>query len=380
MNTLADPEVEEALRGQIAGMQDLLQQILDKAPRVLCKVKMGPIFNEGNHYYRVQDLGGGHQIVGYKEEYVFKNNYKGPLKEGMEVIVSAGIVIGIVPEPLKPKEVLPIFDLIDWADIGGLKSQIDDIRETIELPLANAKLAKELGLTPSKGILLYGPPGCGKTLIAKAIASTVIGAKRVDAEAFTYIKGGELLSMYVGQTEQRIATIFKNAREYSAKTGKRSVIFIDEAEALLNKRGSRRSSDVDSTIVPTFLAEMDGFDENGPFILLSTNLPESLDEAVIREGRIDSKIPIHRPTSSDVYDIFKIHLNKVKLAENIDDLAQFGTDTLFTKEILDRVSGAMVETIVSTSIRKALLRKVNSKNSPTGIIQEDIEKAIDSLT
>ena len=161
MNLTAETEVEEALREQVAGMQNLLQQILDKAPRVLCKVKMGPIFDSGNHYYRVQDLGGGTQIVGYKEEYVFKNNHKGPLKEGMEVIVSAGIVIGIVPEPLKPKEVLPTFELIDWADIGGLKSQIDNIRETIELPLANAKLAKDLGLKPSKGILLYGPPGCG---------------------------------------------------------------------------------------------------------------------------------------------------------------------------------------------------------------------------
>jgi SpoVK/Ycf46/Vps4 family AAA+-type ATPase len=380
MNTLAEPEVEEALREQVAGMQNLLQQILDKAPRVLCKVKMGPIFDNGNQYYRVQDLGGGTQIAGYKEEYVFKNNHKGPLKEGMEVIVSAGIVIGITPEPLKPKEVLPVFDLIDWADIGGLKSQIDDIRETIELPLANAKLAKELGLKPSKGILLYGPPGCGKTLIAKAIASTVIGAKRVDAEAFTYIKGGELLSMYVGQTEQRIASIFKNAREYSAKTGKRSVIFIDEAEALLNKRGSRRSSDVDSTIVPTFLAEMDGFDEHGPFMLLSTNLPNSLDEAVIREGRIDSKIEIFRPTSADSFDIFKIHLNKVKIAEDIDDLAKFATDTLFAHQASSNVSGAMIETIVDTAIRKALSRKVSDKKSPLGVIEEDIQKAIDSLT
>lgn len=380
MNLTAEPEVEEALRQQVAGMQNLLQQILDKAPRVLCKVKMGPIFDQGNQYYRVQDLGGGTQIVGYKEEYVFKNNHKGPLKEGMEVIVSAGIVIGITPEPLKPKEVLPVFDLIDWSDIGGLKSQIDDIRETIELPLANAKLAKELGLKPSKGILLYGPPGCGKTLIAKAIASTVIGAKRVDAEAFTYIKGGELLSMYVGQTEQRIASIFKNAREYTARTGKRSVIFIDEAEALLNKRGSRRSSDVDSTIVPTFLAEMDGFDENGPFMLLSTNLPDSLDEAVIREGRIDQKIPVHRPDESDSFDIFKIHLSKVKLAEDIDDLASFGAKCLFASKIADKVSGAMIETVVDSSIRKALSRKVFDKKSPLGIVEEDIKKVIDLLT
>ena len=140
-------------------------------------------------------------------------------------------------------------------------------------------------------------------MIAKAIASQIIKASGGDHEAFQYVKGAELLSKWVGEAEARIANMFRKSRDYSKRTGNRAIIFMDEAEAMLGTRGSRKSSDVDTTIVPTFLAEMDGFDENGPFILLATNLPNALDEAVTREGRIDSKIPVMRPDYDDVIEI-----------------------------------------------------------------------------
>jgi len=377
-STVEQEEIK-ALNEQLNGFKGLLQQLLDKGPRQLCKIKIGPMIVDGNAFYRVQNANGTMELAAFREEYVFVQGHKGKLEPGREVIVVAGVIIGIVPEPLVAKEVLPTFDLITWGDIGGLKSQIQTIKEATELPLANQKLSAELGLKPMKGLLLYGPPGCGKTLVAKAIASTVIGATKVDAEAFTYCKGGDLLSMYVGATEQRIAQMFKNARDYSAKTGKRAVLFIDEAEAILPTRGSRKSSDVETTIVPTFLAEMDGFDKNGPFVILSTNLPNSIDPAVLRDGRIDVKIPIERPVYDDVIDIFKIHFNTVKLEEPVEDLAKYATDKLFNNpDMVAMVSGSMIEAIVKSSIHKTLARKIADPTTPTGVISIDVEQVIDN--
>ena len=159
--TTIEQEEIKALEEQLKGFKGLLQQLLDKGPRQLCKVKLGPLIHDGNAFYRVQNPNGGMELAGFREEYVFVQGHKGKLEPGREVIVVAGVIIGIVPEPLIVKEVLPTFDLIDWSHIGGLKSQINRIKEATELPLKNAVLAKELGLKPMKGLLLYGPPGCG---------------------------------------------------------------------------------------------------------------------------------------------------------------------------------------------------------------------------
>ena len=227
------------------------------------------------------------------------------------------------------------------------------------------------------GLLLYGPPGCGKTLIAKAIASTILKEINVDADAFVYIKGAELLNMYVGATEERIINIFKNCRNYTKKTGKRSIIFIDEAEAILPARGSRQSSDVDKTIVPTFLSELDGFEGDNPFLMLSSNLPDSIDKAVLREGRIDLKIEIARPTESDSVDIFEIHLKKVKLVGEIKDLCVQSAKYLFEKQ--KEISGAKIATCVKMATHHAVNRYINDKNSEKGVTFVDIKKAIESF-
>lgn len=247
----------------------------------------------------------------------------------------------------------------------------------VEMPLLHADLAKSYGIVPSKGMLLYGSPGCGKTLIAKAIASMILDDTSVDPRAFRYIKGAELLSMYVGQTEQAIGELFKSCREYTEETGQQAVIFIDEAEAILPARGSRRSSDVETTIVPTFLSEMDGFDGQNPFILLSTNLPNSIDEAILREGRIDVKIQVQRPTIEDSKEIFKIHLSKVKLADDIDKLCEDASNALFESNLKAKVSGAMIQTVVNFSAKQALQRAISfPKSKDKGIITEDIVNAL----
>lgn len=162
--TLEEEEVK-ALKEELRSYQGLLQQLLDKAPRQICKIKIGPLLVDGNAFYKVMTPGGQMELAGFKEEYVFKQGHKGKLDVNREVIVCAGVIIGLVPELLIIKEVLPTFQLIDWSNIGGLKSQIDTIKEATELPLNNSALVKDLGLKPMKGILLYGPPGCGREKI-----------------------------------------------------------------------------------------------------------------------------------------------------------------------------------------------------------------------
>jgi len=206
----------------------------------------------------------------------------------------------------------------------------------------------------------------------------ILKSASVDPRAFVYVKGAEMLSMYVGDTEQQIVRMFKSAREYMKETGNQAVIFIDEAEAILPARGSRTSSDVDKTIVPTFLSEMDGFDNENPFILLSTNIPESIDSAVLREGRIDIKVPINRPTQSDAEEIFAIHFKGVKCSTDIDVLCKSGADQLFrSNTLMERVSGAMIKTIVGLAGKNAMKRKIEFPSTKqVGIAEEDIIKSL----
>lgn len=368
----------ELLKEKVEAYGDLLGKVLEE-PKMIAWIEAGPFEEDGARLYKVKTQGGTTLVVNCPSDLFYGSKIK-DLKKGTEVMLIKGAIIAITPGQLIEIEATPEFDLVGWEDIGGLKSQLDSIREAVEFPLTHAELAKEMGLSPLKGILLYGPPGCGKTLIAKAIASSVLNSKKVDAAAFTYVKGGELLSMYVGGTEQRITNIFKRSREYTKKTGKRAVIFIDEAEAIMPARGSRRSSDVETTIVPTFLAEMDGFEGNTPFILLSTNLPGSIDPGILREGRIDLKVQISRPTHEDAIDIFGIHLKKVKCAEGIEDMSKEAATRLFTiDEAEERVSGAMIETMVKLSVQKAMGRKVRDSKTKTGVCATDLCEAINTL-
>jgi proteasome-associated ATPase len=186
-----------------------------------------------------------------------------------------------------------------------------------------------------------------------------------------------MLDKFIGETEHRIANMFAVSREYCKRTGKRSVIFIDEAEALLRRRGSGRSSDVEMTTVPTFLAEMDGLEkDHNPIFILSTNLPNALDEAITREGRIDLKIEVTRPNQTDAVEIFQIHLKKVKCCDDIDEMSQKGTDMIFSSACKDKVSGAMIQAVAQASARKALNRIINNKKSPKGVILTDLEESV----
>src|SRR5699024_3561718 len=196
-----------------------------------------------------------------------------------------------------------------FEDIGGLGEQIEQIRDSVELPFLHPELYSEHNLQPPKGILLYGPPGTGKTLIAKAVAQSL--AERADGVAHSYflnIKGPELLNKYVGETERHIRTIFSRARDM-ASDGYPVVIFFDEMESLFRTRGSGTSSDVETTIVPQLLAEIDGVEALQNVIVIgASNREDMIDPAILRPGRLDVKIRVDRPDATGAQEIFNIYL------------------------------------------------------------------------
>ena len=219
---------------------------------------------------------------------------------------------------------------IDYASIGGLKNQIDQIQDAVELPYLYPELFKEHELKPPKGVLLYGPPGCGKTLIAKAVANSL--AKKVAARTgqegksyFLNIKGPELLNKYVGETERHIRLVFQRARE-KASQGTPVIVFFDEMDSLFRTRGSGVSSDVENTIVPQLLSEIDGVETlENVLVIGASNREDMIDPAILRPGRLDVKIKIERPDAESARDIFSKYLTPT-LPLHADDLAEFGGD------------------------------------------------------
>ncbi len=234
---------------------------------------------------------------------------------------------------------------IDYADIGGLGSQIETIRDAVELPFLHPDLFAEHGLKAPKGVLLYGPPGCGKTLIAKAVANGL--AKQVartrgeDGSTarsyFLNIKGPELLNKYVGETERHIRLVFQRARE-KASEGTPVVVFFDEMESLFRTRGSGVSSDVENTIVPQLLAEIDGVERLENVIVIgASNREDMIDPAILRPGRLDVKIKIERPDAEGAKDVFSKYL-VAGLPLHADDLgAHAGNADACVEDMIVRI-------------------------------------------
>lgn len=241
----------------------------------------------------------------------------------------AGYVFEVIPKSEVEDLVLEEVPDIDYEDIGGLASQITAIRDAVELPYLHPDLYREHKLAAPKGILLYGPPGCGKTLIAKAVASSLAKkvAQRMGNEEgrsyFLNIKGPELLNKYVGETERHIRLVFQRARE-KASQGTPVIVFFDEMDSLFRTRGSGVSSDVENTIVPQLLSEIDGVESLENVIVIgASNREDMIDPAILRPGRLDVKIKIERPDAESARDILSKYLTS-DLPLHAEDVAEHG--------------------------------------------------------
>jgi proteasome-associated ATPase len=253
-----------------------------------------------------------------------------PLRAGDSLLLEprSGYVYERIPKAEVEELVLEEVPDITYDEIGGLSRQIEQIRDAIELPYLHADLFKEHKLRPPKGVLLYGPPGCGKTLIAKAVANSL--AKQVAAKTgqsgksfFLNIKGPELLNKYVGETERHIRLVFQRARE-KASEGTPVIVFFDEMDSIFRTRGSGVSSDVENTIVPQLLSEIDGVEGLENVIVIgASNREDMIDPAILRPGRLDVKIKIERPDAEAAKDIFSKYITP-DLPLHPDDLAEHG--------------------------------------------------------
>lgn len=254
----------------------------------------------------------------------------------------AGYVYEVVPKSEVEELVLEEVPDIDYTQIGGLTAQIDAIRDAVELPYLHPELFKDHELKPPKGVLLYGPPGCGKTLIAKAVANSLAKkvAERTGASGKSYflnIKGPELLNKYVGETERHIRLVFQRARE-KASLGTPVIVFFDEMDSLFRTRGSGVSSDVENTIVPQLLSEIDGVEAlENVLVIGASNREDMIDPAILRPGRLDVKIKIERPDAESARDIFSKYLTPT-LPLHADDLTEFGQDRVATVNAMIRAT------------------------------------------
>lgn len=369
-NQLSSQEMSDAL----SKYDDAIEE--SSGAKIIAKVVSGPFQTEkGLKKFRV-DYGGANLISILKPTL---NSLK--IKNGDEVVIFQSMIIDVVPKELYIKSIKKNYKLATWDDVVGLNEQLEEIKSSVKTLSIDDDLYEEFGVTPVKGAVLYGPPGCGKTLIAKCIASDIFGTKGYAEEGqFTMIKGAEILNKYVGESESTVIRIFKSARDYTRKTGNKAMIFIDEADAILGKRGSRGTTSISSTVVPTFLSEMDGLEGDNPFVLLSTNLVENLDDAITRDGRMDLRIHIDRPNKNGTEDLFLFYLDKVLCHDDKKIIAKNATEFIFTSILENKVSGAMVANICNLSAKRALERYIyNPSEESKGITFNDIANCLKQM-
>jgi proteasome-associated ATPase len=410
MRVSLHPEIEldELERGQEVALNESFNVILARPPDVSGEVvALKDVLEDG-----IRAI-----IIGRADEErvcELSDNLRGlRLRPGDTLLMDSrsGLLLEKLPRPEVEDLLLEEVPDVSYTDVGGLDTQIEQIADAVELPFLYAELFAEHRLPAPKGILLYGPPGCGKTLIAKAVANSLakkVAAKTGDEKGRSYfinIKGPELLNKYVGETERQIRLVFQRAREKSEE-GWPVIVFFDEMDSMFRTRGSGISSDMESTIVPQLLAEIDGVEGLRNVIVIgATNREDLIDPAILRPGRLDVKIKIERPNRDAARQIFSryltteipLNLEEVERAGDgnaavlamigatVEEMYRDDDDNRFLevtyangdKEILyykDFASGAMIENIVRRAKKLAIKRVI--AGGPKGVRTEDL---IDSI-
>ncbi len=311
------------------------------------------------------------------------------LKEGEEVFLDTNqkVILGKLAKRESKLLAEDDFEQVEWSQVGGQDKVKEEIRKVLEYPLLHENILKEMEYQVPKGFLFYGPPGCGKTLVGRAILTEVIKklSEQENSELegrFIHVKGPEILNMWLGESERKIREIFKKARDYKEK-GQVPFIFIDEAESILGTRQAWRGSNISNTVVPMFCAEMDGIQSlRDTVVILATNRPDLIDPAIIRPGRIDRKIKVRRPNREECKQILRVYLKDglPREYEDFDKMAEPFLDNLFTRnpeqEVLvmtlrsggnkkmhwcDFISGATIEGIIKRAKEHAIERAIDGE-------------------
>lgn len=380
--------------GDTVKVASMTMQIIDVVPKTLAGdiVMVTKVIDDSSCEI---DLNGASRSV-------YSGPFAGTIKDGDRIVIdpSGMVVIRNLGQEAKNDSVFAFTEKtnVTWEQIGGLVEAKKQMMEAIEAPFKFAEYYKFYGKKSLKGLLLYGPPGCGKTLLGKAAANSLLELHNgAGADTcFMYIKAPEILNKYVGASESTIRRIFAAAREHKREHGYPAVIFIDEADAILGKRGSGISSDIERTIVPMFLAEMDGFEDPGAVVLLATNRPDTLDPAIVRDGRIDRKVKVTRPREEDAVSIFKLNLAGKPLSNGYthDELAMFASSELFdAKHVLYNIhmkdgstrhftlgnlaSGALVAGIADRATSLAMHKDIAS-GFMKGLSKGDLRAAVEA--
>lgn len=363
-------------------------------------VEIGYRLDAGNIARVSANTAEGVEVEDKGEKKLVQNPLGIVIEDGDKVVVDAMMVIKKLPKDDRNRYKLTGEAKITWDDIGGLLEAKVQCQQAIEWPYQHPELFSFYNMPKEKGILLYGPPGCGKSLIVRAAANAVAkihGATALDT-GYIYVKAPELLDKWVGNTEASIRSLFEQARSHYRKHGYPAILAIDEADAIMPQRGTRVSSDISDTVVPMFLGEMDGIDEAqtklNPIVFLLTNRQDMMDQAVIRSGRVNKHIKIERPNMQSSIEVLKIHAKKIPFAKdaNLDTLMAMSVAEIFSKSRLiykvngehnfcfsDCLNGAILESITVQAKMNALHRDLKAGMTGSGVGMDDFKFAIEKL-
>ncbi len=405
-----DLEEDELVRGSEVVLNESLNVVLARSPEVAGEVVTVKELLEDRSRALVVGRADEERVVELGQSL---DDVKVRAGDTLLMDPRSGLLLEKLPRPEVEELVLEEVPDISYADVGGLDGQIEQITDAVELPFMHRELFEEHRLPAPKGILLYGPPGCGKTLIAKAVANSLskkvsqVTGRPAARSYFLNIKGPELLNKYVGETERQIRLVFQRAREKSEE-GVPVIVFFDEMDSLFRTRGTGISSDMESTIVPQLLAEIDGVETLKNVIVIgASNREDLIDPAILRPGRLDVKIKIERPDEEAAAAIFSRYLEadlplaadevaglgggdrdkavRLMIETTVETMYRAGDDNRFLevtyqngdKEVMyfkDFASGAMIENIVRRAKKLAIKRLI--AGGPRGIRTDDLIASI----